>query len=124
MKYPDWWNKTVTLYKKFEEPDRGVYWQRTRLNGCFWSVKSERLPSGDNVITTLVYVVRVPCGRPIEAATGDICVLGKVSDEIDERTQGKRSSDFLKKYGQGAFLVRVFKDNSDALPFPHYFIGG
>jgi hypothetical protein len=123
MNYPEWWNKTITLYNKIEDLNGGVYWQKTTLDRCFWGVKTERLPSGDNIITASAYTVRVPIGRLIQASTGDIAVLGDVTDEIDESTQGKRSSDLLKKYGQNAFLIRVFKDNS-GLSVPHYYLGG
>ncbi|MDR2046528.1 MAG: hypothetical protein LBP79_01255 [Clostridiales bacterium] len=123
MHYPDWWNRTVTLYNKIENLDGSTYWQKTRLDGCFWGVKAERLLSGDNVIASPVYTVRVPPGRLIQAATGDIAVLGDISDDVDEKTQGKRSSDLLRKYGQNAFLIRVFKDNT-GVDIPHCYLGG
>ena len=121
--YPGWWNKTVTLYNKTEDLNGNIYWRRTTLESCFWGAKAERLLSGDNIITAPAYAVRVPPGRLILAVTGDIAVLGCVDDDVDEKTQGKRSSDLLKKYGRNAFLIRIFKDNT-GIALPHYFIGG
>jgi hypothetical protein len=125
MRYPEFWDKRVTLYVKTEDKARNTVWIKTILDGCCWGLKAERIPSGDNFIVAPVYTVRVPTGKLIRASTGDMCVMGDVDEDIDERTQGIRSSDLLKRYEGSAFAVRIFKDNTGAnMPIPHYFIGG
>jgi len=125
MAYPVWWNKTITLYNKLEATDGSVIWERTAITDCFFAVKSERVVSGDNIIVSPVFVVRIQPGKLIQANTGDIVVLSDVDDIIDETQKGLRSSDLLSKYGQSAFLVRVYKDNTGVptAGLPHYYIG-
>ena len=58
---------------------------------------------------------------------GDIVVRGEVSDEIDEYTSGKRSTDLLNKYKQfgECFVIDRVSDNTGVgRGQKHYFIEG
>ena len=59
--------------------------------------------------------------------TGDIIVKGAVTDEIDEYTSGKRSSDFIKKYKalQGCMEIQHFSiDTGIGRCAEHYYVTG
>ena len=146
--YPKWWDKTITIYNKFEDPlTQLITWYKTIVTNCFW--KDEHINirvrlrdfvlEGDNVIC------RIPkSNKYVDAETwnnltadaksryftigyNDIIVLGEVADEINEYQSGYRSSDLLGKYKklQKCLEVDSFSDNTgDNLDLEHYLVRG
>lgn len=129
--YPGWWNTTITLFNKFTGDDKKVVWYPRIIEGCFYNHKLEKITVGRTTIEANVSVCRIrvdddfvgkgvwnelPDASKREQFTlgvGDIIVAGEVDFEIDEYTNGKRSSDLIKKYSEwpGCFTVETVNIN-------------
>lgn len=126
--YPDWWCDTVTLYNKYEAPNKEVTWYRTVLTGCFWKYTTdyERVDDVTQVTKVLLCRVRknkkyIDCYEWRELADkssrftfneGDILIRGKVEDIVDDYLQGHRASDLLKKYKDRCAEITESRDNT------------
>lgn len=117
--YPPWWETTVTIYNKFQDPITRLYsWYRTVIKGTFWKDVGNKITVGQTVLETNDIICRirkddrflpkhewvnVPNDKMSEYFTigkGDIIVKGEVDDVVDEYQQGHRSNDLLAKYKQ------------------------
>lgn len=126
--YPDWWCDTVTLYNKYEAPNKEVTWYRTVLTGCFWKYTTdyERVDDVTQVTKVLLCRVRknkkyIDCYEWRDLADkssrftfneGDILIRGKVEDIVDDYLQGHRASDLLKKYKDRCAEITESRDNT------------
>lgn len=107
--------QTVTL---FHRSGNGTI-TRYILTGCSWKTSAvrslydgmQKLKSGTSCI----------CRWPADqhrAATGDLFVLGTVTDQVTKATQ---FAGMLEKYGSYAFVCESFSDNSIAnTPLKHF----
>lgn len=142
-KVPSWWDSRVTIYNKYEDSSTGIIkWYRTVQSNCFWknvyslvnsnSVEIEtdnitcRIPTSSKFMEKLKWNEREDKSSRFTLAPGDIIVLGKVDDEIDEYTKGKRSSDLLIKYGyKGCMTIKnVTVNNYSGSSLSHYHVVG
>ena len=112
--YPEWWNTTVTVFNKYEDPaTRKVTWHRTVLHNCFYKNTGNRIVVGETTIETNTTLCRIPINKAflekyewVDAVkskhftlgAGDIIIKGNVIDDIDEYVAGRRSSDVVAKY--------------------------
>lgn len=115
--YPRWWDTTVTIYNRYEDPQtKVVSWFRNVVTGCFWKYQHDKVTVGQTVLESNKTVCRVrKDARFLEPdeyretpndlkelhftfAKGDILIKGEVADEIDEYTRGHYSTDLIKKY--------------------------
>lgn len=137
MSYPAWWNKTVTLYNRFEDDEGAVKWYRTVLPGCFVKTVPALILSGNTGTEKPQTTVRIRKSEnyvpPAEwlndeskrnfgftVQNEDIIVIGNVTDDIDEYESGKRSDDFINKYkSAGCITVKSFSVN-DFGALAHY----
>ena len=132
-KYPEWWDTTVTIFNKFEDPQTQVVtWFKHQIDGsCFWKYTGDKLTINETTIETNTVLCRIPkqddflekyqwvalpndrMGDYFTIGQGDIIIRGAVNDEIDEYRAGKRSSDLLGKYKalQGCMQVEVVAIN-------------
>ena len=144
--YPDWWDKTITVYNRHEdELTHLVSWYRHTVEGCFYKSVGETVNINNVKLDTNNILCRIPIKAeylaPYEWAAlsndskplyftlkqGDIIVLGDVSDEISEITPGNRSTDLLKKYKalQGCLIIQEVGDNTgNGLGIKHYHVNG
>ena len=138
-----YWNKTITLYNRSEDPSTGVVsWYRHQIHNCFVKVTSSAIRSGDTQFMPKRCVIRIPrqssfvpshkwLSLPdkdklnhLTLQTGDIVFLGKVDEIINEYSSGQRSSDLIAKHSiSGAFEIKSLSINID-LPGAHYFVEG
>ena len=131
--YAEWWDDTVTVYNKWEDPQtRRISWYRTILTDCFYKDVGEnvkinnvdletdnilcRIPIKDNYMKPYLWVA-LPNDQKGDFFTlkqGDIIVEGEVLEDIDEYTQGHRSTDFTAKYKalQGCMTIERVGDNT------------
>lgn len=143
-KYPEWWNTTVTVYNKYENPaDRRITWHKTVLRNCFWKYTGNKVVVGETAIETDTAICRIPKStaflerydwnntddksKHFTLGTGDILVRGEVADEIDEYASGFRSSDILtkyKKYGECMVIDRAAVNAGLGRGLEHYFVRG
>lgn len=143
-RYPEWWNTTITLYNKYEDPvTRKVSWYRTVLHNCFWKYTGNKIVVGETVIETNTTLCRIPANTEFlerhiwnntqdkslhfTLCTGDILVKGEVTDEIDEYASGYRSSDILtkyKKYGECMCIEQCADLTGDGRGPEHYYVRG
>lgn len=125
--YPEWWDTTITIYNKFEDPQTHiVLWYRTVVHDAFWQYVGEKITVGRTVIetdTTICRIkkdnkflehhewIRVPNDKMSDYFTlgiGDIIVKGEVDDTIDEYgTNGIRSTALLSKYKKLQGCIKV-----------------
>ena len=137
MSYPAWWNKTVTIYNRFEDTDGFVTWYRTVLPGCFVKTVPVFAVSGDTSTEKPQTTVKIrkseaymPSAEWIKdeherdsgftIQNGDIIVMGNISDDIDEYESGKRSIDFICRHKMiGCITVNLFSIN-DFGELAHY----
>lgn len=142
--YPQWWNQTVTIYNRLEDPEtRKITWHRTVIHECFWRCTEEkfiidgtlikanvticRIPKQDNYLERYLWEQLEDVSENFTLSIGDIVIKGEVDDEIDEYTSGKRSSDFLTKYKrlQGCTLIGSVSNNTDGgRGAEHYLVRG
>lgn len=145
-KYPNWWDKTLTIYNKYENPITFVTtWNRHYVSGCFIKRGLTAVMSGSVVVDTDLVTCRIPeqndfvdpntwVGTPIDLLTdkftlnvGDIIVFGECTDIINEYVSGQHSSDLLTKYKkvQGCIEIKSVSINTytDMLT-PHYKVVG
>ena len=58
--YPSWWNTTVTLFNKYEDPtSQLITWYKTVIDGCFWSNIQDRVKIGKTVLETDSIICRI-----------------------------------------------------------------
>ena len=137
------WNKTITLYNRAEDNQTGaVKWYRHRIEYCFCKQTNSQMNTGVEQFTHVETIVRIPeqdnyqpahkwvdlsdneKAKHITLQSGDLIVLGDITDTIDECTNGKRSNDLIKKYtDSGAISVKSVNINN-SLPGAHYFVKG
>jgi hypothetical protein len=146
--YPDWWNYTITVYNKYEDPaTRLTSWYRKVITGCYWSGSTLQILKQDFAVETDSAMCRIPKQDNyvdkaswnnlssddklvhLTFAPGDIVALGTVTDEIDdfptESTTSIQSTAFLKKYANTSFVVKNFTDNSNEYKgSQHYCVRG
>ena len=144
--YPVWWDTTITIYNKYEDKlTRVVKWFSHTVSNCFWKYVGNKVTVADVTINSEQVTCRIPKDasyvEPFQwlelteeekqsyftIAPGDIIVKGEVTDEIDEYTQGYRSTDLIKKYKamQGCMLVsRVAVDTGVGRCCEHYYVTG
>ena len=142
--YPEWWNTTVTVFNKFEDPDtRQITWFRTVLHNCFWKYTGNKVVVGETTIETDTALCRVPANTAFlekylwndeedkseyfTFSAGDILVKGEVDDDIDEYASGYRSSDILtkyKKYGECMVIDRCSVNTGLGRGLEHYLVKG
>ena len=142
--YPSWWNTTVTVYNKYEDPEtRQISWFRHTRPGCFFKYTGNKISVGETTLETDTVICRVPISTAFKESyswnalsvksgyftfsPGDIVAKGIISDGIDEYTSGQRSSDFLKKHKklQGCFVVNACSINTgEGRGLEHYYVRG
>ena len=117
-----WWDKTITVYNRVIDPTtQRISWYSTYITNCFWKCTNNTYNLGRYGLSALgvtletkSVICRIPKDKrfvePMEWETlsdkagkftlnnGDIIILGKVSDTIDEYTKGKHSTDLLTHY--------------------------
>jgi hypothetical protein len=144
--YPLWWDQTITVYNKVTDTQtRVVTWHKHTIPNCFWHTRASKVQVGEVMLETDNIVCRIPKQKNfleqyawvnltdeeksdyITLGIGDIVVKGGIAEEIDEYTQGKRSTDLIAKYkrSQGCFEIQKCSFNvSTGMLNPHYHISG
>lgn len=114
-RYGPWWDDTITLYNKYTEPNtHTVKWFRHVIKNCFYKHTVEKMTVGKTTIDTDVTICRIRVSddfidkkswleltdaekaEKFTLGVGDIIVADEIDFEIDEYTQGQRSSDLVK----------------------------
>lgn len=144
--YPPWWETTITLYNRYEDPQTHVVrWFRHVINGTFWKYTGNKVVVNKVTLETDDTTCRIrkddkflerhlwlskpndEMGNYFTLGVGDIIVKGEVSDIIDEYTSGLRSNDLEKKYKnlQGCIRVKEVAINTGSSRCSeHYFVKG
>lgn len=144
--YGSWWNTTVTIYNRFEDPQTQVVrWFRHVVHKAFWKDAGNKVTIGNvtlesnNIICRIrksdkylpkhlwVAVPNDEMSNYFTLGQGDIIVYGEVDDDIDEYTSGHRSSDLKTKYKklQGCMEVQQCADNTGGgRGNEHYYASG
>ena len=131
--YPTWWNTTITVYNKYEDPQTQVVrWFRHVLTNCFWKYSGDKVVIGNTVLESNAITCRIPksdkykpkhewvtipndkMGNYFTLGVGDLIFKGKVEDTIDEYTSGHRANDVTAKYKelQGCIEIQYVIDNT------------
>ena len=135
----EYWNKTITVYNKYEDSDGLITYYRRVLHDCFWKETNNKVSVSNVTLQSNNHIIRIPQSAdylpPAEwqaladktgkftLQTGDIIVKGDIAFEIDELEDGQRLNDFLAQYRQGAAEIVSINDDTD-LPNAHYFVRG
>lgn len=144
--YPIWWDTTITIYNKFEDPNTQlITWYKNVLPNNFWKNSHNKINVGQTILETNNIILRVPennffkeYGQWLLVGTsdrinyftfnqGDIIVKGEVEDIINEYETGHRSTDLLSKYkNQGdCFQIVSYQNNTGiGRGTPHYYVQG
>ena len=144
--YPKWWNTTITIYNRFEDPITNVVtWYRHVVHNCFWQQSGNKITIDKTVLDTKNIICRIPVyaeylpkhiwqQKPNDdmpnyftLGQGDIIIKDEVTDEINEYQSKKRSTDLLKKYKalQGCMQIEEFADNTGGgRGNEHYYVRG
>ncbi len=126
--YPVWWDTTVTIYNKYENPTTNlVTWYKKSVPNCFWKYTGEKVVVGEAVLNTNSIICRIPKNAQyldrhdwelipndqknqyFTLSPSDIIIKGEVQDIIDEYQAGKRSTDLISKYKrlQGCLEIKA-----------------
>lgn len=146
MNYPKWWDTTLTIFNKYEDPQTNlISWFKHTIDNCFWKSTGDKITIGEIVLDTNNIICRIPKNPAFmekyewiklpndqmenyfTIGGGDIIIKGNVDDEINEYKAGKRSSDIVRKYKalQGCMIVEQFANNTGtARCNEHYYIKG
>lgn len=140
-----WWDKTLTIYNKFEDPQTDVVtWYKTVVTNCFWKDVRNKVTIGDVTIDANQIIARIPQNSKFmekydwnkvpndqksnyfTLAQGDMIVKGDIDDDIDDYVNGSRSTDILEKYKYlGIMLIdRVSVNVGPGRTEPHYYVAG
>lgn len=144
--YPGWWNETITVYNKYTDPvSKLITWYRHVVTGAFWKNVGNSIVIDNVIIDTNSIICRfrkdeqflpkhewlkLPNDEMSEYFTlgrGDILVRGEVEDEIQEYTNGYKSTDLVKKYKelQGCMTIEEMTINTDGeRGNEHYLVRG
>lgn len=144
--YPSWWDTTVTLFNKYEDPTTQlVSWYKTTIEGCFWSNLHDRVKIGKTVLEADGIICRIRkddryldiqewLALPSDLKNNyftlrqqDILIKGEINETINEYQSGLRSTDILAKYKQFQKCLEVaqFMDNTGGgRGNEHYYVKG
>ena len=144
--YPVWWDQTITIYNKYEDPTTQIItWYRRTISDCFWKYERDIAKINDVTLETNYTICRIPKNdafiekyewvtQPNDEMAdyftlgiGDIIIRGEVEDEIDEYVKGHRSSDIIAKYKdlQGCIQIEAVSINVGAGRCnEHYYVQG
>lgn len=144
--YGSWWNTTVTIYNKFEDPQtQVVHWYRHVVPNCFWKSAGNKVTIGKVTLDTNDIICRIRVSdeflekhiwvaQPNDEMSnyftlgeGDIIVKGEVDDEINEYASGQRSTDLKTKYKklQGCMEIKQWSNNTGGgRGNEHYYTSG
>lgn len=144
--YPQWWDTDITIYNRYEDPQTHVIrWFRTNVSGAFWKYVRDKVVIGETTLETDKTICRIredarfkeryqwislPNDQMNQFFTfgrQDIIVRGNIAEDIDEYTQGQRSTDFIDKYKamQGCMEIESISINvGGGRNNPHYLIEG
>ena len=152
-KYPIWWDTTITIYNRHENPETGVItWYRKTIPNCFWKYVGNKVTFANYYSSTSAMVLetndticRIPenskyldnynwvnipndrKGNYFTLKLGDIIIKGSVDDEINEYQTGHRSTDLIAKYKnlQGCIEITKYTDNTGiGRANKHYYVKG
>lgn len=99
-------DKTVTLYHRTYDPaSRTDLWDRTVYAAASWYGAQAATVSDNGLLTADAYTVRIATSDAIDAAPGDVLVLGEASDTVTG------SSALTGKYHGRCFVVTHVQDN-------------
>ena len=144
--YPIWWETTITVYNRYEDPQSDVVtWFRTVITDCFWKASGDKVSIGQVELDSKSVLCRIPkdskymdrydwvqlpndqMSNYFTLGIGDIILKGNVNEEINEYVSGKRSSDILDKYRsfQKCMEVQNFAINTGTgRNDEHYYVRG
>ena len=124
--YPLWWETTLTIYNKYEDPQTDVItWYRTVLTDCFWKASGDKVSIGQVILDSKSVVCRIPkdarfleryewvklpndqMANYFTLGIGDIIVKGECPDTINEYVSGQHATDLLDKYRPYQMCVEV-----------------
>lgn len=137
------WNRDITLYNKHEDEQTGVIkWYRHNLSNCFYKRTNNKVNVGGVQLQTDGTIVRIPEQAdflpPYEWAdlpndkkseymtlqSGDLIFLGKITEDIDNYTSGKRASDLIAKYNSLGSVTVTSVNINDFMYGQHYLVKG
>ena len=143
--YPSWWDNTITLYNKYVDAEKKIYWYRHVIENCFYKHALDKITIGNTTISSDVSICRIRVNdafigkadwnelqdsekaTKFTLSTGDIIVVGNVDFEINEYEKDKRSSDLVKKYKEwpGCFTIENVNINvGGGRGNEHYYVRG
>lgn len=138
-----YWNDTITLYNKFEDTQTGVIsWHRHTVEGCFVKRTNNRIKVGGVQKQSDYTIIRIPeqenylpphkwaelsandTTKYMTLQSGDLVFLGNINDEMNERSEGRRSNDIIAKHqALGSVFIKSVNINTDLLN-AHYYVRG
>ena len=144
--YPKWWDTDITVFTKYTNPlTKRITWHKYQFTGCFWkytgaqirvnttTLESDsttvRIPKQDNYLDKYEWIslTESEMNNYFTLGVGDIIVKGVVSDDIDEYSNGHRSTDLLSKYSQYNACIQIVNltiDTGIGRVAEHYHIQG
>lgn len=144
--YPSWWNETITVYNKYTDPvSRLITWHRHVVDGAFWKNIGNKVTIDKITLETDTIICRIrkdekflpkyewlklpndEMDNYFTLSRGDILIHGEVDDEVDEYTNGYKSTDLVHKYKdlQGCLTIDEVTINTDGgRGNEHYLVRG
>lgn len=99
-------DRTVTLYHRaYDESLRADIWQRTIYQNASWYGGQAASVGESGLLTADLYKVRIATEADLDAAPGDVLVLGEARDTITG------SAELTRKYRGRCFVITHVQDN-------------
>lgn len=120
MRYPNWWDSTVTIYHRITDKDSNgrtiTSWERSVYTGCFYTRRKRQVLHDTAITAADVCIVRIPV--PCTLTKGDIVVCGDVPDTIPDNTDGK---DLKAIYAGKCFVANTVHVNTHTRRLKHIY---
>ena len=119
------WSESITVYHRTLSADAVgktvTTWTRFEVSGCFYGWKRKRRIAGVEIVPEDSRVVRIPAENVpagFSLGKGDVIVRGIAAEVLAENAS---PLPLIKRYGEAAFLVNRFIDNTKLTRTAHYF---
>lgn len=137
------WNRDITLYNKYEDEQTGyIKWYRHNLSNCFYKRTNNKVNVGGVQLQSDNTIIRIPIqsgylppfvwvdlpndrkSNQMTLQSGDLIFLGKITEDIDNYTSGKRASDLIAKYKSLGSVTVTSVNINDFMYGRHYLVKG
>lgn len=119
------WCETITVYHKWELEDEygklKTGYSRTVYNNCFYNRVTSAAVSGQSIILSERFVVRIPAEENAAVSVEDVVVRGEVTEEVEA---GYSITKVKSRYAGRCFTVSSVREDTKLTETAHLKVEG